>query len=79
MTLKLPNCYLYGTKNFYLRFLFHFIFLNKKKFYMNQQSSSPTNRQNLGKSLNKTAGGFREMHLNTPERNKTIVVRKIIM
>ena len=31
MTLKLPNCYLYGTKNFYLRFLFDFIFLNKKK------------------------------------------------
>jgi len=36
-------------------------------------------KANTGKSFSKTATGFREMHLNTPERNKTIVIRKIIM
>lgn len=46
---------------------------------MNQQAASPTHRQHMLKTFNKSAGGFREMHLNTPERNKTIVVRKIIM
>lgn len=46
---------------------------------MNQPTFSASNRSTLGKSLNKSAGGFREMHLNTPERNKTIVIRKIIM
>lgn len=37
------------------------------------------NNSTLTKCFTKTSTGFRDMHSNTPERNKTIVIRKIIM
>jgi hypothetical protein len=37
------------------------------------------NKSTVAKGFAKTSTGFRDMHLNTPERNKTIIIRKIIM
>ena len=37
-----------------------------------------TNRSK-GSRLNKTANGFRDLHVNAPERNKLVVIRKVIM
>lgn len=53
---------------------------------MNHPHSSSSSRspglQSKSFSLMKSAtaaSGFRDMHMNTPERNKIIVIRKIIM
>jgi hypothetical protein len=46
---------------------------------MNLTMSSLSNRSGMRKSAPKTTSGFREMHLNSPQRNKQIVIKKIIM
>lgn len=42
-------------------------------------TSKIDNNSTITKGFTKTSTGFRDMHSNTPERNKTIVIRKIIM